>query len=104
MTDRFIASGLCKEKAPRIAGHRSRKTRDYMLETGLADADALMPSLVAAGSSAQSRSRAWQETLIRVVAVIALVYATYWIWWRWTYTINTDPKAVVPSLVLILAE
>jgi cellulose synthase (UDP-forming) len=45
-----------------------------------------------------------RDKLIRAVAVIALIYATYWIWWRWTNTINTDPKAVVPSMVLLLAE
>ncbi len=45
-----------------------------------------------------------RERLIRAVAVIALAYATYWIWWRWTHTINTDPKAIVPSLVLLAAE
>jgi cellulose synthase (UDP-forming) len=45
-----------------------------------------------------------RETLIRTVAVIAVIYAAYWIWWRWTYTINTDPVAIVPSLLLLLAE
>src|SRR3954470_18145291 len=44
------------------------------------------------------------EALIRTVAVIALMYATYWIYWRWTSTINTAPTAVVPSVVLLLAE
>src|SRR5437868_8102712 len=48
--------------------------------------------------------REWREKLIRAVAVVALVYATYWIWWRWSNTINTDPKAVVPSLLLLVAE
>lgn len=46
----------------------------------------------------------WRERLIRSVAVVAVLYATYWIWWRWTSTINTDPKAIVPSLLLIVAE
>ena len=36
--------------------------------------------------------------------MVALAYATYWIGWRWTNTINTDSKAIVPSLVLLLAE
>jgi cellulose synthase (UDP-forming) len=45
-----------------------------------------------------------REKLIRAVAVIAIVYATYWIYWRWTNTINTSPKAFVPSIVLLLAE
>ena len=48
--------------------------------------------------------REWQEKLIRAIAVIALIYATYWIYWRWTYTVNTDPKAIVPSVLLLLAE
>ena len=48
--------------------------------------------------------REWQEKLIRAVAVIALIYATYWIYWRWTHTANTDPQAVVPSVLLLLAE
>lgn len=42
--------------------------------------------------------------MIRTVAVIAVVYATYWIGWRWTNTINTEPRAIVPSLLLMLAE
>ncbi len=45
-----------------------------------------------------------RERVIRAVAVVALVYATYWIWWRWTHTINTDPKAIAPSLILLIAE
>jgi cellulose synthase (UDP-forming) len=45
-----------------------------------------------------------RENLIRTVAVIALIYATYWILWRWTSTINTEPKAIVPSLLLLVAE
>ena len=46
----------------------------------------------------------WRENVIRGIAVIALLYATYWIWWRWTNTINTEPRAIVPSLLLIIAE
>jgi cellulose synthase (UDP-forming) len=46
----------------------------------------------------------WQENIIRAIAVIALLYATYWITWRWTQTINPDPRAIVPSLLLLLAE
>ncbi|MBA3670989.1 MAG: glycosyltransferase [Gemmatimonadaceae bacterium] len=46
----------------------------------------------------------WRESLIRTVAVIAMVYATYWIWWRWTHTINTEPRAIVASVLLLLAE
>jgi cellulose synthase (UDP-forming) len=46
----------------------------------------------------------WREHLIHTVAIIAVVYATYWIYWRWMYTINTDGRAIVPSLFLILAE
>ncbi len=46
----------------------------------------------------------WRERVIRTVAVIAVLYATYWIWWRWTSTINTEPRAIVPSLLLMLAE
>jgi cellulose synthase (UDP-forming) len=45
-----------------------------------------------------------REALIHTVAVIALLYATYWIYWRWTSTINTSPEAIVPSVVLLLAE
>ncbi|MEO5568361.1 MAG: glycosyltransferase, partial [Gemmatimonadaceae bacterium] len=44
------------------------------------------------------------EALIKTVAVIALMYATYWIYWRWTSTINTAPAAIVPSVVLMVAE
>lgn len=45
-----------------------------------------------------------REQFIRAFAVFALVYATYWIWWRWTHTINTSPRAIVPSLILLVAE
>ena len=51
-----------------------------------------------------ARQPEWKENAIRIVAVIAVVYATYWITWRWTNTINTDPQAIVPSLLLLLAE
>ena len=46
----------------------------------------------------------WQENIIRGIAVVALLYATYWIGWRWTQTINPDPRAIVPSILLLLAE
>lgn len=46
----------------------------------------------------------WRENVIRTVAVIALIYATYWILWRWTHSINYSPRAIVPSLVLLVAE
>jgi cellulose synthase (UDP-forming) len=45
-----------------------------------------------------------REALIHTVAVIALMYATYWIYWRWTSTMNTAPAAIVPSVVLLVAE
>ncbi|HJQ18791.1 MAG TPA: glycosyltransferase [Gemmatimonadaceae bacterium] len=45
-----------------------------------------------------------REHFIRAFAVFALVYATYWIYWRWTNTINTDPRAIAPSLILLIAE
>jgi cellulose synthase (UDP-forming) len=45
-----------------------------------------------------------REALIRTVAAIAVIYATYWIYWRWTHTINTAPRAIVPSVILVLAE
>ena len=47
---------------------------------------------------------AWREPMIRAVAVVTLVYATYWILWRWTNTINTAPGAIVPSIILLVAE
>jgi cellulose synthase (UDP-forming) len=46
----------------------------------------------------------WREHVIHAVAIVAVAYATYWIYWRWTNTINPEPKAVVPSLLLLLAE
>lgn len=45
-----------------------------------------------------------KERVIRAVAVVAVVYATYWILWRWTSTINPAPSAIVPSIILLLAE
>ena len=56
------------------------------------------------GRKVTPRVAAWREHLIHTVAVIAIVYATYWIYWRWTSTINTDAKAIAPSLLLMLAE
>src|SRR6266545_4864411 len=55
-------------------------------------------------ANARTPRREWQERLIRVIAIIALSCATYWIYWRWMYTVNTDPKAVIPSVLLLLAE
>ena len=45
-----------------------------------------------------------REQLIRTVAVVAVLYGVYWVWWRWTNTLNTSPEAIVPSVVLLLAE
>jgi cellulose synthase (UDP-forming) len=50
------------------------------------------------------QQKGFREGLIRAVAVIALVYGVYWVWWRWTNTLNTAPEAVVPSVLLLLAE
>ena len=47
---------------------------------------------------------AWQERLIRGVAILALVYGAYWIWWRWTYTVNDDPRSLAASIILLVAE
>jgi cellulose synthase (UDP-forming) len=46
----------------------------------------------------------WHEPLIRAVAAIAVLYGGYWILWRWTNTMNTRPDAIVPSVILLLAE
>lgn len=74
-----------------------------MQRNGIAEAGVVRhPAGLGAGSAIPRRE--WQEKLIRVVAIIALIYATYWIYWRWTSTVNTDPKAVVPSILLLLAE
>src|SRR5687768_15644051 len=59
---------------------------------------------VPATSSVGQGSSEWREHLIRAVASVALVYGSYWIFWRWTNTINTAPHAVVPSVILLLAE
>jgi cellulose synthase (UDP-forming) len=61
------------------------------------------PATEPAGTGALTR-REPPARLIQIVAIIALAYATYWIGWRWTHTINTDPKAFVPSMILLLAE
>jgi cellulose synthase (UDP-forming) len=59
---------------------------------------------ISTGRTVTPRVSERQEKLIRVIAVIAVLYATYWIWWRWTHSINTAPAAIVPSLLLMLAE
>jgi cellulose synthase (UDP-forming) len=66
-----------------------------------ADTDAMMQKEAPASVITNPE---WREKLIRTVAIVALVYATYWIYWRWTHTLNTDAKAIVPSLVLLVAE
>ncbi len=64
-----------------------------------------VPHLSEAGEASPApRVDASREKIIRAVAIIALLYATYWIGWRWTHTINTDPKAIVPSVILLIAE
>ena len=58
--------------------------------------------------SETSRAEPWnddrREWWIRAVATAALVYGAYWVWWRWTNTLATEPRAIVPSLLLLLAE
>jgi cellulose synthase (UDP-forming) len=65
---------------------------------------AVGPKVTTAVRNVTPRLPEWREDLIRGVAVIAVGYATYWIWWRWTNTINTEPRAIVSSLLLIVAE
>lgn len=67
-------------------------------------ATAVGPKIRTAVRNVTPRLPEWRENVIRGIAVIALLYATYWIWWRWTNTINTEPRAIVPSLLLIIAE
>ncbi len=64
----------------------------------------VMPSAEAPTQNVTPHVPEWRENVIRTVAVITVIYGTYWIIWRWTHTINTTPRAIVPSLVLILAE
>jgi cellulose synthase (UDP-forming) len=61
-----------------------------------------MPVSTPAPTVTQPRAVAWREPLIRTVAIVALVYGSYWILWRWTNTINTN--AIVPSVILLIAE
>src|SRR5690349_3504065 len=72
-----------------------------MGSTAISGADFTPPR---ARTEAGSDNAAWSEPLIRAVAVIAVLYGGYWILWRWTNTINTSPGAIVPSLILLLAE
>jgi cellulose synthase (UDP-forming) len=64
----------------------------------------LGPPVGTAVRSVTPRLSETREKLIRAVAAIALAYATYWIFWRWTNTINPEPRAIVPSLLLLIAE
>ncbi|HEX8432780.1 MAG TPA: glycosyltransferase, partial [Longimicrobium sp.] len=48
------------------------------------------------------RLPAWQEQMIRTVAVLTLGYGTYYIIWRWMATLN--PDALWFSIPLVLAE
>ena len=65
-------------------------------------AEVATPQLVRGDGPLQTSPR--REALIHTVAVVALLYATYWIYWRWTSTLNTSPDAIVPSVVLLVAE
>ena len=67
------------------------------------------PAISTATHASRSRTEGgspedWQEPLIRAVAVIAVLYGAYWILWRWTHTINDAPGAIVPSIILLVAE
>jgi cellulose synthase (UDP-forming) len=77
------------------------RNRPSMEQTSGAELAAPLPGRRVDGPITVSPAR---EAVIKAVAVIALMYATYWIYWRWTSTINTDPKAIVPSVILLLAE
>src|SRR4051812_20645001 len=65
------------------------------------DAAVLPEAELAATPLHPSRAR---EHVIRAVAILAVVYGTYWIGWRWMNTINTASGALVPSLLLVIAE
>src|SRR3954469_12474800 len=75
-----------------------------------ADVPSVQPIIDADGAPVRARGDSplkmspAREALSRTAAVIAGLYATYWIVWRWTSTINTSPQAIVPSVVLMLAE
>jgi cellulose synthase (UDP-forming) len=53
-------------------------------------------------TNAVPRLPAWQEHLVRAMAVVTLSYWTYYIVWRWTSTLNT--QALWFSVPLALAE
>ena len=59
---------------------------------------------IESGSNGAAERRERPVRWIQIFAGVALAYATYWVGWRWTHTINTDPKAIVPSLILLVAE
>jgi cellulose synthase (UDP-forming) len=63
----------------------------------------ISPATAPAATNRATR-REQPNSWIQGFAIFALAYATYWIGWRWTHTINTDPKAIVPSLLLLFAE
>ncbi|HET6765163.1 MAG TPA: glycosyltransferase family 2 protein [Longimicrobiaceae bacterium] len=45
---------------------------------------------------------AWQEAVVRAIAVVTLAYWTYYIGWRWTQSLNTH--ALWFAIPLVLAE
>jgi type VI protein secretion system component VasF len=63
----------------------------------------ISPATAPAATNRATR-REQPNSWIQGFAIFALAYATYWIGWRWTHTINTDPKAIIPSLLLLFAE
>src|SRR4051812_31987400 len=98
--DAFAATGHGTGTSYRSAAERIQKPAG--LSTISCSLQELMSHAAAVQRPAPIRFPEWRENLIRSVAVVALLFATYWIGWRWIFTLNTDPKAIVPSLLLLI--
>src|SRR5205085_9573066 len=100
---RSFARKIARSGPCGVAGHGTGTSHSHMEHTGRGTTT-LGPPVGTAVRSVTPRLPEAREKLIRAVAAIALIYATYWILWRWTNTINPEPRAIVPSLLLLIAE
>ena len=89
---------------PIAAPERVRRGRPRVHATAATAAEPPIPPVAARAATRYSVPHlpAWQEWIVRMVAVVMLAYGVYYITWRWTSTLN--PDALWFSIPLALAE
>src|SRR5687767_1943287 len=103
MMKSLMAAAEVQREGPSVTYHiQGMELASRPLRMSVSIGEFPMPVSTPAPTVTQPRAVAWREPLIRTVAIVALVYGSYWILWRWTNTINTN--AIVPSVILLIAE